>query len=282
VHWNSTLVISRFLWLAIAAGVTALAVILFDRFDPARTTWTKAKDSRPDDGPAGEALEKIRPEAAQRIATQLTALTTIAPGDAMRRRFFTLVVAELRLMLRGHPWWWYAVAAGLIIACLSAPLSAGRAGIILAVWLWPVLLWSQMGTREAQYLTRSLIFSAPRVFPRQLLAIWVAGVCVAALAGSGLGLHLLVAGDFAGLEAWTAGALFIPALALALGVWTESRKPFEALYTIWWYIGPVEHMSKLDFMGTTVGSSTPRLYLAGSAVLLIAACAWRRVRLAHA
>jgi len=197
-------------------------------------------------------------------------------------RFFTLVRAELRLMIRGHAWWWYTVAAGLFIACLASPLDAARSGVIVAAWIWPALIWSQMGTREAQYSTGSLVFSAPRPVPQQLLATYAAGVLLAILAGGGLGIHLLIAGDFAGLAAWGAGALFIPALALALGATTGTRKFFEALYTAWWYVGPLHHLPQADFMGTTAQSSTPGGYLAAAAVLLFIACTWRAVKLASA
>jgi hypothetical protein len=197
-------------------------------------------------------------------------------------RFFTLVRAEVRLLLRGHAWWWYTVAAGLFIACMASPLEAARSGVIVAAWLWPALIWSQLGTREAQFSTGALIFSAPHAVPRQLLATYAAGVLVAALTGGGLGLHLLIARDFAGLAAWVSGALFIPALALVLGVTTGSRKFFEALYTAWWYVGPLHHIRNIDFMGTTAQSSTPAVYLAAAAALVLIAYTWRRVKLASA
>jgi hypothetical protein len=142
-----------------------------------------------------------------------------------------------------------------------------------------MLIWSQLGTREALFSTGSLIFSAPHAVPRQLLATYAAGVMVAVLTGGGLGIHLLIARDFAGLGAWAAGALFIPALALALGVMTGSRKFFEALYTAWWYVGPLHHTPKIDFMGTTPMSSTPGPYLAAAAALVLIAYVWRKVRL---
>jgi hypothetical protein len=170
----------------------------------------------------------------------------------------------------------------LFIGCLASPLEVARSGVIVFAWLWPVLIWSQMGTREEQFSTGSLVFSAPRAVPRQLLALFVAGVLVAALTGGGLALRLIIAGDFAGLAAWDAGALFIPALALALGVTTGSRKFFEALYTAWWYVGPVHHICSADFMGTTAQSSTPAVYLAAAVVLVAAAYSWRKVRLAYA
>jgi hypothetical protein len=214
----------------------------------------------------------------QSSAAHLAPLVSTGP----RTRFFAMVGAELRLLLRGHAWWWYAGAAGLFLGCLFSPLAEARSGVIVFAWLWPLLIWSQLGTREAIFSTGSLIFSSPHAVPRQLLATYAAGVLVAALTGGGLGIHLLVARDFAGLGAWTAGALFIPALALALGVITGTRKFFEALYTAWWYAGPLHHSPQIDFMGTTAMSSTPLLYLAAAPALVLIAYVWRKVKLAQA
>jgi hypothetical protein len=185
-------------------------------------------------------------------------------------------------MLKGHPWWWYVVAAGLFIACLASPLDASRGGIIVAAWMWPVLLWSQMGSREARWATESLIFSSDHVLWRQLPAAWAAGVLVALITGGGLGIRLLIAGDRNGLLAWFAGALFIPTLALALGVWSGSSKPFEAIYTVWWYVGPANHLPGADFMGTTSVSSQPFTYLVFTLILLTAVFVGRRRKLAYA
>jgi hypothetical protein len=102
------------------------------------------------------------------------------------------------------------------------------------------------------------------------------------LTGGGLGLSLLAAGDFAGLGAWLAGALFIPSLALALGVCTGGKKAFEALYTAWWYIGPLHHAPGIDFMGSTPASSSPFAYTIASALLVATAYAWRKTRIAYA
>jgi hypothetical protein len=71
-------------------------------------------------------------------------------------------------------------------------------------------------------------------------------------------------------------------MALALGVTTGTRKFFEALYTAWWYVGPLHHTPQADFMGTTAQSSTPVPYLAAAALLVFIACTWRAVKLANA
>jgi hypothetical protein len=75
--------------------------------------------------------------------------------------------------------------------------------------------------------------SAPNVFLRQLYRPGRRASRWPLLTGGGLGLRLIVARDTEGLFGWAVAALFIPALALALGVCTESRKPFEAVYTAW-------------------------------------------------
>ncbi len=99
---------------------------------------------------------------------------------------------------------------------------------------------------------------------------------------SGAGIRLLLGADWHSLAAWLAGALFIPSFALALGVWSGSSKAFEAIYTVWWYIGPGHQIPGLDFMGTTPASSSPATY-ALAALSLLAVSYWgRRASLGYA
>jgi hypothetical protein len=91
----------------------------------------------------------------------------------------------------------------------------------------------------------------------------------------------LLAGEWRGLFAGLAGALFVPALALGLGVWSRSRKPFEVVYALLWYLGPMQGLGALDFLGVSQigsGRGMPLAYLAATAALLGAAAAGRRWR----
>jgi hypothetical protein len=197
-------------------------------------------------------------------------------------RFFELVASELRLMLKGQHWWWYAGAAGILIGSLVSPMEDSRGGWLVAAWIWPILIWSQMGAKEAQYATQSLIFSSERALVRQLPALWTAGVLIAMLIGGGAGIRVLLGAGWQGLMAWIAGAVFIPSLALALGVWSGRSKAFEALYVIWWYVGPLHHVRGVDFAGSTTASSTPAAYMLAAAILLASAYMGRRSRLGYA
>ena len=138
-----------------------------------------------------------------------------------------------------------------------------------------------MGTREARFNTASLIFSSERSLVRQLPAVWIAGIMVAAATNGGLAIRLLIAHDRQALLAWLACTLFIPSMALALGIWSGTSKVFEAIYTVWWYIGPAHHTPTLDFLGTTPESARANLYLIMAAALLAASYLGRRVKLAY-
>jgi hypothetical protein len=271
IDWTEQVLQDRLLWVCIAAAIAWLASVFFHRFDPSRS-WRKVPT--PDQSVAFEAPsheERSAPMIPAAVAMHLTPLARTSANS----RFLQLVVSELRLMLKGQHWWWYAGAAGLLIGQFVSPQPAVREGFLAVAWIWPILLWSQMGCRETRYSTRALLFSSERSLSRQLPALWTAGVLVALLTGCGAGLRLLLAGDSHSVAAWLAGAMFIPSLALASGTWTGAGKTFEAIYTVWWYVGSAHQMPGLDFMGTTPASASPAPY-ALAAIALLAVSYWRR------
>jgi hypothetical protein len=283
---NPALYESRLASLAAAVGIALLASLFFYRFDPAREWSAKIKTTKAP--PQNQATAYANGEMPALIPSpaapvHLTPLPPSARGAGAA--ILTLprtVVAELKLMLKGHHWWWYIVAAGLFVTSLASPLNNVRGGVAIVALLWPILVWSQMGTRESRFNTASLIFSSERSLARQLPAVWLAGVIVAALTNGGLAIRLLIARDHPALQAWLACTLFIPSLALALGIWSGTSKVFEAVYTIWWYIGPANHTLGLDFLGTTSDSARVTIYFAMTGALVVAAYLGRRAKLAYA
>jgi hypothetical protein len=250
VQWTASLVFARLFWGAAAIAIAFLAALLFDRFDPSKERWRRAAAPA-----AADALEST-PQ--PRMLGQATHLTPLV-ARPLHFRFGAMLVAELRLMLKGQKWWWYAVAAGLIVACAATPSASARGILLACAWLWPVLMWSSMGVREVRDQTSQLLFSAPHPIARQLPAVWLAGVALALLTGSGFGARVLLGGDWRVAFAWLTGALFIPTFALALGVWSGTSKLFEIVYTLLWYIGPMHATLQLDFMGSAPGTAATRI-----------------------
>lgn len=272
-EWATMILLSRLFWMAIALGVTLASAAFFDRFDTARRKPLAAvKPPR---------LEEFVVRETGPVATRKASIGRLAIVPA-RFRFGGVFVAELKLMLKGQRWWWYALAAVLAIASGAVASPAGRGMVLAFAWIWPVLLWSQMGVRESREQTSQLLFSAPHPLARQLPAIWFAGFVLAVLTGSGFALRLIIGWNLHGLVVWLIGALFIPTFALALGVWSGSSKLFEILYVLLWYVGPIKSTLPFDFMGAlpvTASTRYPTIYLALTCALAIVALVGRKRQL---
>ena len=282
IRWDLAHVLLRLEWIGIAVAFVLFASLFFDRFDPARSR-APARAGRRARRAAAPPLSPLLREEGSNIApvesprssavTHLTPLTS-APSWGLPEMFR----AELRLALKGYSWWWYAAAGGLLVAQCAAPLEVSRGPLLTAAWIWPVLLWSAMGAREARHGTEQIVFACPGILPRQLPAEWLAGVLIAVVTGGGVAARLFVAANYPGVLGWFAGALFIPSLALALGIWAKSSRPFEGLFTALWYSGPLNRVPGLDFTGGANGRHTVQyacVYVLLAAGLLAAAF-WRR------
>ena len=256
VQWTSDIILSRLFFLADSVGLVMLSALFFDRFNPSRLSvkLTKTASDAPQPAPVSEPIPVSN--------VKLTPLANAQP----RFRFEALFIAELKLFLKGQRWWWYAIATGLVIVQLFSTLEATRF-LLLAAWVWPVLILSGLGSRESRFDTRQIVFSAPRPLMNQLPAAWLAAFVVIALLGSGALLRFILAGETFSILGWLTGVLFIPSLALASGVLTGSGKAFEVLYVMWMYI-LTQKAVPFDFVGMT--PAAPLLVYALLSVALLA------------
>jgi hypothetical protein len=262
----------------------------FGRFDPARD---RAR-SRAARGGEVAALEPAQAGAAALAAgravgpaavagSALSAPTVYRPlsrtGAGPRRAFGRLLAGELRILAQGTSRWWWLVAAVVDVAGLAVPATlvepagASTALLLSAAWIWPVLIWSKLGTQRRENGLDTLLGSYPAAY-RQLAAEWTAGLVLTAGAGLGPLLRLALAADGPRAAAWLAGALFIPALALLLGTVSRTHRTFQVLYVALWYAA-VNQVAAADYMGTVLAGGRPAgpaaLSVAGAAAAMLAA-----------
>jgi hypothetical protein len=282
IDWTLGIVMERLSWMAVAAVVALVAVLPFDRFDPARSRLRVKKKRKRSGKRRAERGEDPIPGEVAIEAIPVPRLSSLGETKP-RLRLWSTVWFEFRLMVNGQPWWWYGAVIGLYACCLATPYSVFQRFFVSLVWLWPIFLWSAMGNRERRCRTSHLVFSSPRNIRRQLPALWLAGVFVTVICGGGAVLRLMIAGETHLLFGWFVGAMFVPALALALGVWTNSGRLFEMLYFVIWALGVLSGggVWPLDFLGRGDQSavSTPTLYIVVTAVLLALAVIGRQKQL---
>lgn len=257
IEWTPAIIITRLAFIGFAILLSLLAALFFDRFDPSRGKPARMKSQAQDSAPVPDA-------APQTIAApHLTKLN----NAASRFSFFTVLTAELKLLLKGQRWWWYAAAVGVIIACFASPSATTREIVLPLAWIWPLLIWSAIGNREVHHNVQQLTFSSASPLWRQLPAQWLAGFVVTLLMAGGAALRFVIDGDTVGLLALLSGALFIPSLALALGVWSGTSKSFEILYLVIWYLGPLNKVPGLDFIGSH-SNGYPQFFIPSSIALI--------------
>src|SRR5690606_39165965 len=219
-------VLGRLALIAVAVVLALLPALWFGRFDPAR----------------GAAHPSAPPAAVEPVAATVPTPPPSAPAPAVPPRarvrmggsMGRLLAGELRILLRGvSRWWWLGVLA-ISLAAAVAPTGAGSRLVLPAAWIWPVLIWSRLGTQRQEYGVETLIAAYPAAH-RRIVAEYLAGVVVTALVGAVPLLRMVIAADRVGVGAWAAAVLFIPALALALGTLSRTHRLFQIIYLALWY-----------------------------------------------
>ena len=292
--WTRILLAGRLLWVCVAIGLAALAASFFDRFDPVQESVTAQHEGEPPQkGTTTESVSLWTPPPLLN-SVHLTPLRGAGHASWLNS-LGRSALSELRLLLKGLRWWWYAIAGGLIVAGVLSPANQTRQIWLPLAWLWPVLVWSPLGNRVVLHRMDQIIFSSAFPCRRQLPAAWLAGLILAWSTGSGAAVRLLLDGQWGALSAWFVGAAFIPALALALGVWSGGSKLFEVTYLVLWTLGPLDNilaaldvgrmfgaMVVMDLFGATddaVIRGVPLCYMGLTALLLGLAFAGRRRQL---
>jgi hypothetical protein len=273
IAWSRDILWSRVGIFATALSLTAVSAWFFNRFDSSNE---KLRKSPVIDQKATTIEENIN-----RHKDASVHLTPLSGDHTYQSNILSIIVAELRLMLKGNHWMWYAGAVLLwILNIMASPDSITLWMIVSAIW--PLLIWSKMGIRESYYRTNQIVFSCSKPLWRLLFASWLAGVIVTALVWSGAAINFVLHGQFVNLSAWMMAVLLVPSLALMFGAWTGSSKIFEVFYLVVWYAGIANRFPAMDFIGLTPQAiiyQQPALILSSLIVCILFAFLGRRQQL---
>ena len=284
--WPAWIYVQRAALVVPAVAVLLAAAIPFERGRSTEASsngagrWSRVVGLLPT--PGGESESSTTPDDPETVDS--ASLTRVEDRNASG--FGRLVSAELRLAVRGRRWWWYAGALALVVAPVGLLASGGSPslaselarGLLLPLaFVWPIFVWSELGTRVVRHRMTDLVLSSN--YPvRQLVAEWVGGVVVALAVSSGLVALFVGTGQTSALVGVAAGAVFAPSLAVAAGIWSRSSWLFELSYLMLWYVGPLNGGVPVDFLGTTgesLDAGVP-LVFAGLGLALVGAAVVRR------
>ncbi|MFZ5858486.1 MAG: hypothetical protein ACOYZ6_16795 [Chloroflexota bacterium] len=248
VTWLPSILLSRLAILFVGALIALLAAWFFHRFDPAKADISFMRIPSIKRTPTPQTESSAQTLTLPRQPTHLTPLAPASRPSAFSW-LMRLFVAELRLTFKGTRWLWYLFAFGIFIAQAITPLDIAQLYILPLAFILPLTFWSNLGVREVKHRTEQLVLSAPHPLTRQLPITWFTGVIIAFFITSPTVFHLLLDGQWSAFGGLFSGILFVPSLAMALGVWTNGSKLFEGGYLFFWYLASMYSIPAFDFMG---------------------------------
>jgi hypothetical protein len=272
IDWSFEMFWPRLGYVGVGLALVILTSLRFNRFDPALVKLRVGKRKK---------KSRMATEMQSQRTLSVIGFHQIVPAVS-DFSMYRMVFAELRVMLKGFHWVWYLIAVGLSIAQLATPLEITLKFLLPAALIWPLPIWSAMGTRNKRYNTEALLYSSVHPLKRQLTACWLGGSAITLLAVAGTIFRFTAMGQIAQAGALLAGAVFVPTAALALGTLTGTKKFFEVSYLLIWYVGLVDRLWALDFVGVTdraLSRGVPWVFLGGTCILLTAAVLSERTRL---
>nr|BBH86523.1 hypothetical protein KTC_12740 [Thermosporothrix sp. COM3] len=236
IEWTGDILLQRLLWIGIACALALIASLFFSRFDPAR-----ASNKR-------HIMEKLPEHGSNQIRIPVSVPLTPLLHGTTRGRWLKVLQGELVLLLKGRSMWWYGALVLLNVIMLAVPSGLSQYMLYPLATIWPLFLWSSLGSLETRCGTQQTVFAVPHPLLRHLPMQWLAGVLCTLLMLAGLVIRLGIEGSTGKLMAICLVVLFIPSLAMAFGIWVGNGRLFEVLYLAWWYIGPVNHLPGLDYL----------------------------------
>ena len=272
--FSAAMLASRALAFLPPLALLPVALLAFDRFDPARrlaSASTKASL-------LARVSAVFRPAAARLLSAAVP-----PERPAARPGLVAAALTDLLVTLRLRPLLVVALPVSATVA-LFVPPGPARA-LLSGAFALLALLLADVWTREESTGLARVLAATPGAGGR------LAAVKLLSAAGAALLLLVPLAAKTSAahplaLPAAVAGALFAAALAVTLGQATGSPKPFVGLLLAAWYVAANDggRTPALDLAGFTGAATAASIagWLAGAAAVAAAALLLERVRLARA
>ncbi|MEW6983968.1 hypothetical protein AAD001_15050 [Colwelliaceae bacterium 6471] len=216
------------------------------------------------------------------IAKIITLLDALFMLITKHLSFTRLLRLELKLLLKGHSWYWIIGLFALNITQLLIEQSLMISVILPLSWLWCVLVISPLGQLEKQSNTLELITYAKQSSTLQSLASFSAAWLLLLLASVGSLVRFSAMNEGLLIIQLVIAISFTASLAFFCGAWTGNKRMFEVLYPTLWYIGPIQAALYVDFFGVNSAVSwqagVPYYFLVISVGLLALTVAKRNAR----
>lgn len=244
--WELNLIPSRLLWILITLSVLLPFIIIFNRRDLAKkvrlSKSNKKKSSKLTKTNIGNAKKDI--------------VLTKYENSKNRFRIFKMIYLELLKVSKGLPKFWYVFMISInIISIIFMNNNEIVRRLILPInWIMPLFLWSRFSIIEKSNNTECYTFACNFYRVNQFFTIILSGVIFTIFMNLGLIISFALKGSILSVVYIVLGSVFIIAMAFFIGSSVGNSTIYELIYIIIWYVGILNQMPYLDFLGITQNS----------------------------
>lgn len=164
---------------------------------------------------------------------------------------FSMIKSEFQLIFKTPNLWWY----GAIILCSIGVFFAEGESLykllIPAIWILPIFIWSKLGTIQRNFNMEDYLLTYKNYRNTQLLNSVIAGIAFTIFLNVSVIIKFALLNNFVGIAYILMGIFFVNSLGMFIGNSTGSSTAFEMIYIILWYVGVLNGLTGLDFLGLT-------------------------------
>lgn len=185
----------------------------------------------------------------------------------------SIIYSEIKLIFATCNLWWYTAIILCSIGVFFAKGEMLYKFLIPIIWILPIFIWSKLGTIQINFNMEEYLFTYENYRKSQLFSSVVAGILFTILINISIIIKFIILSDFSRIMYISVGIFFVNTLGMFIGNVAKNSTTFEMIYTILWYVGMLNGLTSLDFLGltkTAVSTHSPIMFFAVGIVILIA------------
>ena len=246
-QWSALYILSRVMWLAVSFGLLFVASKIFNRFDSRSVIKLRRKKDM--------AAFPVKETSIRAKEIQLADI----PRAGSDFSIYPLVKAEVKMLIRKGPLWFWLLNFGGMASLLFLPISGAHQIGLPILWMFQINRWADIAVKEKFYQTHFFMFSAFKPLQRLLASQLIAAFVLALFLALPLIIRFLMLGSFYEPVAIIIGAMLLIASAACCGILSGGKRLFEILFFLLTY-ALVSGAGFLDYTGA-LNHSTSYLLL---------------------
>ena len=233
-HFYLSYLASRLFWVAMAFVLLWISSKMFRRFDNKTFNMPGLKSQHHITGYQAPPLSDIAISSLPKITSDFN----IVP----------LIKAEIKILLRKGPLWFWLINLGLFITLFFIPLSKAHWIALPIIWFLQINRWADIATKEKYYGTSSFVYGSSKPLGRLLTAQILAGTLTALAFAFPVLLRYALAGNYAVLPEIVSGAMILIGFSTCSGILTGGKRLFEIFFFMLTY-AVIENIPQADYFG---------------------------------